>query len=282
METLTFGKWKLTWLNGGVTHLDGGAMFGVVPKALWSKRYPVNDKNQIELRTDPILIQTGESNILIEAGLGKGKLSDKQRRNFGATEESSVEEDLQKLGLKPEDIDTIIMTHLHFDHVCGLTKWDAAQNKYVSVFSNATIYASEVEWNEMRNPNIRSRNTYWEMNWQGIEEQVKTFQEEITIINGINMIHTGGHSDGHAIIEMIQGEESLIHMADLMPTHAHSPSLWVLAYDDYPMTSIEAKEKWIKEGIRRNAWFTFYHDAYYRAVKWNESYEIQEKVDRKR
>ncbi|WP_404347277.1 MBL fold metallo-hydrolase [Sutcliffiella horikoshii] len=282
METLTFGKWKLTWLNGGVTHLDGGAMFGVVPKALWSKRYPVNDKNQIELRTDPILIQTEEGNILIEAGLGKGKLSDKQRRNFGATEESSVEEDLQKLGLRPEDIDTIIMTHLHFDHVCGLTKWDAAQNKYVSVFSNATIYASEVEWNEMRNPNIRSRNTYWEMNWQGIEEQVKTFQEEITIINGIKMIHTGGHSDGHAIIEMTQGEESLIHMADLMPTHAHSPSLWVLAYDDYPMTSIEAKEKWIKEGIRRNAWFTFYHDAYYRAVKWNESYEIQEKVERKR
>lgn len=282
METLTFGKWKLTWLNGGVTHLDGGAMFGVVPKALWSKRYPVNDKNQIELRTDPILVQTEERNILIEAGLGKGKLSDKQRRNFGATEESSVEEDLQKLGLTPEDIDTIIMTHLHFDHVCGLTKWDAAQDKYVSVFSNATIYASEVEWNEMRNPNIRSKNTYWEMNWQGIEEQVKTFQEEITIINGINMIHTGGHSDGHAIIEMIQGEESLIHMADLMPTHAHSPSLWVLAYDDYPMTSIEAKEKWIKEGIRRNAWFSFYHDAYYRAVKWNESYEIQEKIERKR
>jgi glyoxylase-like metal-dependent hydrolase (beta-lactamase superfamily II) len=282
METLTFGKWKLTWLNGGVTHLDGGAMFGVVPKALWSKKYPVNDKNQIELRTDPILIQTEESNILIEAGLGKGKLSEKQRRNYGATEESSVEEDLQKLGLTPEDIDTIIMTHLHFDHVCGLTKWDAEKNQYVSVFSNATIYVSEVEWNEMRNPNIRSRNTYWEINWQGIEEQVKTFQDETTIINGIKMIHTGGHSDGHSIIEMTQGEESLIHMADLMPTHAHSPSLWVLAYDDYPMTSIEAKEKWIKEGVRRNAWFTFYHDAFYRAVKWNETYEIQEKIERKR
>lgn len=280
METLSFGKWKLTWLNGGVTHLDGGAMFGVVPKALWSKKYPVNDKNQIELRTDPILIQTGERNILIEAGLGKGKLSDKQKRNFGATEESSVEEDLQKLGLTPEDIDTIIMTHLHFDHVCGLSKWDAPQNKYVSVFPNATIYASEVEWKEMKNPNIRSINTYWEMNWQGIEEQVKTFEMETTIMEGINMIHTGGHSDGHSIVELTQGEETILHMADLMPTHAHSPSLWVLAYDDYPMTSIEAKEKWIKEGIRRNAWFTFYHDAFYRAVKWDESFGIQEKIER--
>ncbi|WP_404444610.1 MBL fold metallo-hydrolase [Sutcliffiella horikoshii] len=280
METLSFGKWQLTWLNGGVTHLDGGAMFGVVPKALWSKKYPVNDKNQIELRTDPILIRTGERNILIEAGLGKGKLSDKQKRNFGATEESSVEKDLQKLGLTPEDIDTIIMTHLHFDHVCGLSKWDATQNKYVSVFPNATIYASEVEWKEMKNPNIRSINTYWERNWQGIEEQVKTFVVETTIMEGIKMIHTGGHSDGHSIVELTQGEETILHMADLMPTHAHSPSLWVLAYDDYPMTSIEAKEKWIKEGIRRNAWFTFYHDAFYRAVKWDESFEIQEKIDR--
>ncbi|MCG1021997.1 YtnP family quorum-quenching lactonase [Sutcliffiella horikoshii] len=280
METLTFGEWKLTWLNGGVTHLDGGAMFGVVPKALWSRRYPVNDSNQIELRTDPILIQTGDRNILMEAGLGKGKLSEKQKRNFGATEESSVEVDLQKLGLTPMDIDTIIMTHLHFDHVCGLTTWDKKEEKYVSVFPNATIHVSEVEWMEMRNPNIRSINTYWEMNWKGIEEQVKTFKEETTVIEGIRMIHTGGHSDGHSIVEMTQGEESIIHMADLMPTHAHSPSLWVLAYDDYPMTSIDAKEKWIKEGIHRNAWFTFYHDAFYRAVKWNERFEIKDKVER--
>jgi glyoxylase-like metal-dependent hydrolase (beta-lactamase superfamily II) len=282
METLTFGNWKLTWLNGGVTHLDGGAMFGVVPKALWSKKYPVNERNQIELRTDPILIQTGERNILIEAGIGKDKLSEKQKRNFGAAEESFVERDLKQLGLTPEDIDTIIMTHLHFDHACGLTRWDAGQEKYSSVFPNATIHVSTVEWNEMRNPNIRSRNTYWEMNWQGIEPQMQTFDSETTIIEGIKMIHTGGHSDGHSIVELTQGEEVLFHMADLMPTHAHSPSLWVLAYDDYPMTSIQAKEKWIKEGIARNAWFTFYHDAYYRSVKWNESYEIIDKVERVR
>lgn len=282
METLTFGEWKLTWLNGGVTHLDGGSMFGVVPKALWSKKYPVNENNQIELRTDPILIQTGDRNILIEAGLGKGKLSEKQKRNFGATEESSVEEGLQKLGLSSKDIDTIIMTHLHFDHVCGLTTWDSDQEKYVSVFPNATIHVSEVEWDEMRNPNIRSRNTYWEMNWQGIEEQVQTFKDEAIIINGVKMIHTGGHSDGHSIVELVQGDEVIIHMADLMPTHAHSPSLWVLAYDDYPMTSIHAKEKWIKEGIGRNAWFTFYHDAIYRAVKWNERFEMEKTLKREK
>ncbi|QFT90244.1 putative quorum-quenching lactonase YtnP [Bacillus sp. THAF10] len=282
METLAFGNWKLTWLNGGVTHLDGGAMFGVVPKALWSRKYPVNDLNQIELRTDPILIQTETQNVLVESGIGKGKLSEKQKRNYGATEESRVEEDLKKLGLTPEDIDTIVMTHLHFDHVCGLTRFDQEKGQYVSVFPNASIHVSEIEWNEMRNPNIRSRNTYWEMNWQGIEDQVKTFTSETTIIEGMKMIHTGGHSDGHSILELTQGDELLLHMADLMPTHAHLPSLWVLAYDDYPMTSIEAKEKWIKEGIKRNAWFTFYHDAHYRAVKWSESNEFMEKVERRR
>lgn len=282
LETLLFGKWKLTWLNGGVTHLDGGAMFGVVPKALWSKKYPVNEQNQIELRTDPILLQTEDRNILIDSGIGKNKLSSKQKRNFGVTEESEIERDLNALGLTLADIDTILMTHLHFDHVCGLSEWNEEKNQYVSVFPNATIYVSNIEWEEMRNPNIRSKNTYWEMNWQGIEAQIQPFEKEATIVEGIKMIHTGGHSDGHAIIELTQGEEVLLHMADLMPTHAHSPSLWVLAYDDYPMTSIYAKEKWIKAGLGRNAWFSFYHDAHYRAVKWNDSFEIVEKIERER
>ncbi|MGD6833428.1 YtnP family quorum-quenching lactonase [Sutcliffiella halmapala] len=282
METLTFGQWKLTWLNGGVTHLDGGAMFGVVPKALWSRKYPVNEQNQIELRTDPILLQTGDKNILIDAGIGNGKLSDKQKRNFGVLDESAIEKDLETLGLTPEDINMVLMTHLHFDHVCGLNRWDDEKEEYVSVFPNASIHVSSIEWEEMKNPNIRSRNTYWEMNWKGIEAQIIPFERDITIAPGIKMIHTGGHSDGHSIIELVQGDEILLHMADLMPTHAHSPSLWVLAYDDYPMTSINAKEKWIKEGIARNAWFTFYHDAIYRAIKWDDNFEVTDKVERER
>lgn len=92
MEQLTVGRATLTWLNGGVTHLDGGAMFGVVPKPLWSKMYPVNEKNQIELRSDVILLELDDRNILIESGLGKDKFTDKQKRNFGLLEESSVEE----------------------------------------------------------------------------------------------------------------------------------------------------------------------------------------------
>jgi glyoxylase-like metal-dependent hydrolase (beta-lactamase superfamily II) len=271
METLQFGQMKLTWLSGGVTNLDGGAMFGVVPKPLWERKYECNEKNQIELRTDPILIQWDGKNILLESGIGKGKLTDKQKRNFGVVEESHIEEDLLALGLKPEDIDFVLMTHLHFDHACGLTK--LVDEEYISIFPKARIITSDIEWQEMQNPNIRSVNTYWKENWQAIASQVETYENEWNL-GPMKLIHTGGHSDGHSILVIEDGKETIIHMADLMPTHAHQPALWVMAYDDFPMNSIKAKQEWVPYGVSKEAWFTFYHDAIYRAVKWDDKGNI--------
>ncbi|PSL44534.1 glyoxylase-like metal-dependent hydrolase (beta-lactamase superfamily II) [Salsuginibacillus halophilus] len=278
MEQLKLGDWTLTWLNGGVTHLDGGAMFGVVPKPLWSKKYPVNEKNQIELRTDPILVQADGKNFLIEGGIGSGRLTEKQLRNYGVHEESKVEQDLEALGLQPEDIDAVLMTHLHFDHGTGLIK--NTDHGEEPTFPNAVIHTSDVEWEEMKTPNIRSQNTYWQQNWKAIEDKVEPFHQELEVIPGLKMIMTGGHSTGHSIIKMENGGETLLHMADLMPTHAHSPELWVMAYDDYPLDSIAGKETWFAHGRKENAWYTFYHDYKYRAVKWNEENEIVESVER--
>ncbi|WP_318614169.1 YtnP family quorum-quenching lactonase [Sporosarcina sp. YIM B06819] len=279
MDAYTFHGMELTWLDGGVNYLDGGTMFGVVPKALWSRRYEVDDDNLIELRTDPILVRYAGKTILIDAGIGKGKLDDKKKRNLGVRAESRVEESLGELDLTPEAIDIVLMTHLHNDHAAGLTEWQGEE--LVSVFPNADIYVSQIEWDEMRNPNIRSRNTYWKENWEPIQQQVKTFEGSITVVPGIEMIHTGGHSDGHSIIKLTQNDETVLHMGDIMPTHAHSNPLWVLAYDDYPMTSIFAKEKLMKEAIPGGYRFVFYHDAVYRLVKWNETgKEIVESVKR--
>ena len=281
MDTLQFHNMTLTWLKGGTTFMDGGAMFGVVPKPLWEKKYPVNELNQIELPSDPLFIQYNGHNILMEAGLGYGKFTEKQIRNYGITDQSQVEDNLVRLGVLPEDIDIIIMTHLHFDHACGLTKWE--NDELVSSFPNAKIYVSDVEWNEMRNPNIRSRNTYWKENWEPIEGQVISFSGSLEIVDGIEIIHTGGHSDGHSIVLLKQNGETIIHLADLMPTHAHQNPLWVLAYDDYPMTSVFAKEKWVNEALSNNYWFSFYHDAFYRMIKWTaDGKEIVEKVERSR
>ena len=149
-------------------------MFGVVPKALWSRKYPVNEKNQIELACEPILIQYEGKNYLIDTGVGVGKLNEKQLRNFGVSEESTIVESLQELGLTASDIDAILMTHLHFDHAGGLTKWEG--DKLVPIFPNATIYITQIEWDEMRNPNIRSRNTYWKENWEPVQHLVKTLR----------------------------------------------------------------------------------------------------------
>jgi glyoxylase-like metal-dependent hydrolase (beta-lactamase superfamily II) len=278
MEQLKIGDITITWLSGGVTHLDGGAMFGVVPKPLWSKKYPCNDHNQIELRTDPLLVQTEGKNILIESGIGVNKLPDKQRRNFGVTEESSIEQALGQLGLTTDDVHYVLMTHMHFDHACGLTKWEG--DELVSTFKNASIVTSQIEWDEMRNPNIRSRNTYWKENWEAIVDQVVPFEKERELTSGVKMIHTGGHSDGHSIVLIESNGETAIHLADLLPTHAHQNVLWVMAYDDYPMTSIFQKQKWIGYGLENNAWFTFYHDAFYRALKWNKEGEIMESIER--
>ncbi|TQR14640.1 YtnP family quorum-quenching lactonase [Psychrobacillus soli] len=279
MDTFQFHDMSLTWLKGGTTHMDGGAMFGVVPKALWEKKYPVNEKNQIELPSDPLFIQYNGQKILLEAGLGYGKFTDKQLRNYGITDQSQVEDNLAELGVLPEEIDLVIMTHLHFDHACGLTKW--VDGQLISSFPNAKIYVSDVEWDEMRNPNMRSQNTYWKENWEPIENQVVTFSGSIEVVDGIEMIHTGGHSDGHSIVLFKQNDETIIHMADLMPTNAHQNPLWVLAYDDYPMTSIFEKEKWVNAALQSNYWFSFYHDAFYRLVKWSEDgKEIVDKVER--
>ena len=193
LDQLIFGEMTLTWLEGGTTAMDGGAMFGVVPKPLWSRRYPFNEKNQIELPTDPILIQYQGQHILIDAGIGTGKLSEKQRQIFGVSRESEIERSLAELGLTVTDIDTVIMTHLHFDHASGLTK-KVGENLYESVFSKAKIIVNEIEWQEMQHPNSRSKSTYWTYNWQPIVEQVQTYQTAFELLPGLSVIHTGGHS----------------------------------------------------------------------------------------
>lgn len=279
MEQFHIGRATITWLRGGVNFLDGGAMFGVVPKALWKRAYP-NKDNIIELRTDPLLIQLDGKNYLVDTGMGTGKLTAKQMRNFGVKEESFLAEDLEKIGLKKSDIDAILMTHLHFDHASGLTELDG--ESYIPTFPHVPIYTSAVEWNEMKHPNIRSVNTYWEKNWKAVEDLVQPFTDAYEVAPGLRMIHTGGHSEGHSILVFEDEEECFVHMADLMPTHGHQHKLWALAYDDYPVTSVHEKEKWMNFGYKKEAWYTFYHDAYYRAIQFDTEGKMKNHVPRTR
>jgi glyoxylase-like metal-dependent hydrolase (beta-lactamase superfamily II) len=275
---MKLGHFNIHQLNGGITNIDGGAMFGVVPKPLWTKKYNVNDKNQIALPTYPILIQTNEKLILIDTGMGNDKLTDKQKRNFGVDYESDIASDLAELDLTIEDIDVVIMTHMHFDHACGLTTKDGD-----AVFKNATHYIQQDEWHEFQSPNIRSKSTYWDKNNGSFREKLILFDKEIEVYPGVKVFHTGGHSFGHSVVTIESEGEKAVHMGDIMPTNAHTNPLWVTAYDDYPMQSIREKERLTPYFIQNDFWFLFYHDENYFALKYDKenSQTIVDSIKRK-
>lgn len=262
---MKIGNYHIHTLNGGITNIDGGAMFGVVPKVLWTKKYDVNDKNQIPLPTHPILVQANEKNILIDTGIGSGKLTEKERRNFGAEYESHIEEDLKALDVSLTDIDYVLMTHMHFDHASGLV--DSEGN---AIFANAVHVIQQDEWHEFQSPNIRSKSTYWKKNNGDFQDRLLLFDKSMEVVPGITMIHTGGHSFGHCIITIENAGEKAVHMGDIFPTVAHRNPLWVTAYDDYPMQSIREKERLIPNFIFQDYWFIYYHDVDYFAVKFDK------------
>lgn len=268
MDTYTFHEMTFSWLDGAKTNTDGGTLFGPVPRAVWGRFYPYNEANQIPSVTDPILIQYQNKNYLIDTSLNTDKMNNKMRRNAGVLTDDNLLGSLAELHLTPEDIDVVMMTHMHNDHASGLTYSKDGEMK--SRFPNAIIYMSQMEWDDVREPNMRTRNTYLKANWEAIQEQVKTFDTKLAVAPGITMERTGGHSRGHAIVRFEQNGETMLHMADILLTFAHSNPLWVGAVDDYPMDTIAAKQRLMKEALENNVRFLFYHDAFYRVVEYTE------------
>ena len=274
---LKIGRFELYWLDGGSFELDGGAMFGVVPKVLWSKKYPATEDNFISLVASPILVKAPDALVLIETGLGN-KLTEKQKKIFRVTREWMVPEDLEKLGIKREDIDYVILTHCDFDHSGGIVmKEDDGMNL---TFPRAKHLIQRKEWEDVKNPNRRSAHTFWEINFKGLEESgvLELVDEEAEVIPGLRVIHTGGHNRGHQVVRIEDGGEVALHLADLLPTHVHFNPLWVMAYDNFPLEVIRLKEELETSGIKDNAWFTFYHDPFVRACRFDEKGEVRESL----
>ena len=264
------GDFELIWLNGGRFELDGGAMFGVVPKALWQKKYPATDENTISMCAWPILIKTPNALVLIETGLGN-KLTDKQKKIFRVKEEWSVIQELGQLGIARQDVDFVILTHYDFDHAGGVIMQDET-GRLGLTFPMARHILQKKEWEDVLSPNVRSMNTYWPINIELMKgnDNLELVDGETLVVPGISVLHTGGHNSGHQIVQMKSKTETALHLGDLFPTHAHANPLWVMAYDNYPMDSIAMKEKWFKIGTENGAWFTFYHDPYQLACKLDE------------
>jgi glyoxylase-like metal-dependent hydrolase (beta-lactamase superfamily II) len=270
MSGFRIGDFELAWLNGGRFELDGGAMFGVVPKVLWSKKYPANEDNVVPMVAWPILVRTPKNLIIIESGLGN-KLTDKQKKIYRVREDWSVLADLRQLGIDRQDIDHVILTHFDFDHAGGVVMQEA-DGKLGLTFPQAKHILQKQEWDDVRSPNSRTINTYWPVNNELLRDNaaLSLVEGDGEIVPGISVHLTAGHNGGHQIVKLSSGGATALHLGDLLPTHAHANPLWVMAYDNFPLDAIRQKELWIGRGVAEQAWFTFYHDPFMRACRFDD------------
>jgi len=222
-------------------------------------------------------VKTPQALVLIESGIGN-KLTDKQKKIYRIREEWSVIGELKQLGISREDIDFVVLTHYDFDHAGGVVMQDDG-GKLSLTFPKAKHVIQQKEWEDVLKPNIRSVNTYWPVNIETMKSSSNLHLASGTaeVVPGISVVHTGGHNEGHQVVMLESKGEKALHLGDLLPTHAHANPLWVMAYDNYPMESIAAKEQWLKQGVAEGVWFTFYHDHFMTACKYDDKGNITEK-----
>ena len=261
------GDIDIYWLSGGDFRLDGGTMFGPVPKVLWQKRYPVDDGNCIPMCNDPLLVRTPENLVVIDTGLGN-TLSEKQKRIFQVSSSWDIPQQLRQLGISREDVDLVILTHGDFDHAGGIEMFNSGGERELT-FPRATHIFQGMEWQDLSNPAGRAKATYLAENFDLLREtgRYRLVAGNTELCPGITVRHTGGHTRGHQLVEISSRGESAIHPGDLCPTHGHTNPLWVMAYDNFPLEAIEQKNKLLNDCIRNNSWITFYHDPFLRALR---------------
>lgn len=277
MTQLDLGNITIDWLGGGDFELDGGTMFGAVPKVLWQEKYPADADNYIRLRNSPLLLRTPEFNILIDTGLGN-KLTEKQQAIFRVTRPWSVVEDLRALGLDREDIQYVLLTHGDFDHAGGVVMENGGKRELT--FPRAKHVVQKKEWYDISHPGSRAAHTYFAENFAGLKlsGMLTVVDGNRQIVEGVAVRHTGGHTRGHQIVEITGSTGCAVHLGDVLPTHTHSNPLWIMAYDNFPLELIEQKEHLLPAYRKQNCWFTFYHDIFMQACRLDERGKVIEQL----
>ncbi|MGE3955345.1 MAG: methylmalonyl-CoA epimerase [Vicinamibacterales bacterium] len=256
----TVGNFELVSLYDGTFRLDGGAMFGVVPKALWEKKTTPDDSNRIPMTMRPLIVRDGQRTMLIDAGLGD-KESEKFYRMYAADRTRTLDHALAEAGIAPEDIDIVLASHLHFDHAGGFTVRNAS-GTVVPRFPNARYAIRRGEWNDARKPHERSRASYLVDNFIPLAEAgvIDFIEDDQHVMPGVRVQRTGGHTAHHQIIWIESGRDCAVFLADLMPTSAHLPDPWIMGYDLYPMDTLFAKQAFARAVARRETLAFFEHD----------------------
>jgi glyoxylase-like metal-dependent hydrolase (beta-lactamase superfamily II) len=253
---ISIGDFELTALSDGIYHLDGGGMFGVVPKVLWSRKTTVDQNNRIPTGLNSVLVRTGEKNILIETGIGN-KLSEKMVEIYG--QPAKLLENLNTVGLSSEGIDIVINSHLHFDH-CG---WNTIRRngKIVPTFPKAKYYVQEGEWKHAHEGQ-RDSVSYLHENYDPLVEsgQMQLLRGNQEIVPGISVEVFPGHTRDMQAVMVQSAGRTACYISDLIPTSAHLELNWVMSYDLYPLETIESRKRYYAGAIPEN-WLTmFTHD----------------------
>ena len=254
-----FGEFELTPLLDGYFRLDGGAMFGVVPKTLWEKRAPADDRNRIVVGMRPLLVR-GERLMLIDAGAGD-KMDVKTAGIYVFDRAESLDVTLARAGVAPDEIEIVLASHLHFDHAGGFTI-RGADGVVRPKFRAARYVISRGEWEDATHPHERNRASYFAENYVPLHEAgvVDFIEGDVEVAPGIRVRRTGGHTRFHQLVTIESERKTAVFAADLFPTTAHVDVPWIMAYDLYPMETLEFKRRFVREAIDGDYLVFFEHD----------------------
>lgn len=247
-------------VNAGNFKLDGGAMFGVVPKSLWSKVYPADENNLCNWSLRCLLVKDDEKLILIDNGMGD-KQDEKFFSHYYLNGDDSLKKSFSKYGFSFDDVTDVILTHLHFDHCGGSIKYDDNKN-LVLAFKNAKFWSSKAQWEWATNPNNREKASFLKENILPLQENLKLIDGETDFNKNIKLKIYNGHTNGQIIPHINYNGKTLVYMGDLLPSTAHIPMPWVMGYDTRPLLTLEDKKIFFDEAIKNNYTLFLEHDLY--------------------
>ncbi len=242
--------------------LDGGAMFGVVPRDLWGAVCPPDSHNRIRMNMNCLFIEAGDERILIETGIGD-KWSPKHSAMYGINRQRPLVESLNAIaGVTAEDITIVVNTHLHFDHAGGNTKLDESRERCVATFPNARYLVSKSEYEYAEHPSERDRASYLPDNWRPLVEagQLELKASEHEVVPGLTMETIPGHSRTMQCPRLVRNGQTLFGFADLVPMRAHVRPAWIMGYDLFPLETLEAKKRLLPQAARESWLCLFYHE----------------------
>ncbi len=257
---LDFGSLRLTSVHDGTLRLDGGAMFGVVPKPLWERKAPPDDRNRILLTMRPLVVEADWGRMIVDCGAGD-KMDAKSADIYGLDRRRHLDHALADVGLSADSFDFALATHLHFDHFGGATKREA-DGSLKPRFPRAMYFIRRAEWEDATHPHDRNRASYRPDDFVPLEKAavVGFYDADQEIQAGVRVVRTGGHTGQHQIVFLESGGKTAVFTADLIPTAAHIQDPWIMGYDLFPMETLVFKKRFIREAIEREYLIFFEHD----------------------